>query len=270
MAGKFLEELEGWPEPDESGSEDEPLVPEDVRDPAWTAAFELVRQPFGALLARVTAPTLILWGADDGIAPVRTGRALAFRLPAAEQVVLADAGHMVMLDAPERFVRHLREFIERPAAGLPHAHPRALPGHPPTSDRVGRCQGERNVRFTGEYARIELTNCDGVVIEKAWIGQLLARESRAHVIDSAIIGVSAAVEATGSDLEFTATVIEGAIAFRLAGSRLDLVGCELTATTALAKAERASNVVFSITRARAPDAPAELHEFREVAPERRP
>ena len=46
-------------------------------DPSAIAAFAMVEHDFSASLRAIVAPTLIIWGADDTIAPLRTGQALA-------------------------------------------------------------------------------------------------------------------------------------------------------------------------------------------------
>jgi pimeloyl-ACP methyl ester carboxylesterase len=67
---------------------------------AWTAAAGLVwpipDRGLGSRLHRITCPTLVVWGAEDRVAPV----ALADRWPG-DKVIVADAGHYVEWDAPD-------------------------------------------------------------------------------------------------------------------------------------------------------------------------
>ncbi|HEX5757917.1 MAG TPA: alpha/beta fold hydrolase [Thermoanaerobaculia bacterium] len=67
-------------------------------------------------LARLDVPTLLLWGAQDVVTPVANGRELARRLPRAELVVLAGAGHLPMEERPEELVRAVRTFLARTPA----------------------------------------------------------------------------------------------------------------------------------------------------------
>jgi pimeloyl-ACP methyl ester carboxylesterase len=58
-------------------------------------------------LHRLRAPTLVMWGADDRIAPVQ----LAERWPAERRVVVPDAGHLVEWDAPDTVTKELDAFL---------------------------------------------------------------------------------------------------------------------------------------------------------------
>jgi pimeloyl-ACP methyl ester carboxylesterase len=71
-------------------------------------AFE---PPFDQM-KRITAPALLLFGEDDRMAPPAMGRLLQKYLPQARLETLGNAGHMVMLEQPERVTELLGEFIQ--------------------------------------------------------------------------------------------------------------------------------------------------------------
>ena len=80
------------------------------------AASDLGRGwPDDAALAKIDAPTLLLWGETDELVPVRFGRAAAAAIPGSELVVLPGIGHIPSIEAPRDFVRILTDF----AAGRP-------------------------------------------------------------------------------------------------------------------------------------------------------
>jgi pimeloyl-ACP methyl ester carboxylesterase len=80
------------------------------------AASDLGRGwPDEAALGRIATPTLLLWGEDDDLVPVKFGRAAAAAIPGSELVVLPGVGHIPSIDAPRDFVRILTDF----AAGRP-------------------------------------------------------------------------------------------------------------------------------------------------------
>ena len=72
--------------------------------------FERLEQYEGAL-ARLDVPTLILWGEHDDYAPVGGAHRFQREIPHAELVVLADAGHFLQEDAPERVAREIGRFL---------------------------------------------------------------------------------------------------------------------------------------------------------------
>jgi pimeloyl-ACP methyl ester carboxylesterase len=51
-------------------------------------------------LGALTMPTLVLWGEDDALVPVATGRGLAQALPHAHFHALKDCGHLPTLEKP--------------------------------------------------------------------------------------------------------------------------------------------------------------------------
>ena len=64
-------------------------------------------------LQRITAPTLVIHGAEDHLLPPENGRAIAARIPHAEFLLVPDAGHILITDQPELSARILLEFLDR-------------------------------------------------------------------------------------------------------------------------------------------------------------
>lgn len=61
-------------------------------------------------LHRVNIPTLLIWGASDGIVTPRYGEAYRQLIPNAKMVVIPEAGHAPQVEQPEALVRHFLEF----------------------------------------------------------------------------------------------------------------------------------------------------------------
>jgi pimeloyl-ACP methyl ester carboxylesterase len=64
-------------------------------------------------LASVNVPTLIIWGAHDGVVAVDYGRAFAESVPDARFEVVADAAHWPHIEQPGVVVRHIETFISQ-------------------------------------------------------------------------------------------------------------------------------------------------------------
>ncbi|HSB37838.1 MAG TPA: alpha/beta hydrolase [Gaiellaceae bacterium] len=62
-------------------------------------------------LARVEAPTLVVAGERDFVAPPAAARAIAEAIPEAELVVVPGAGHFVFVEAPDAFRRAVASFL---------------------------------------------------------------------------------------------------------------------------------------------------------------
>ncbi|SOD64320.1 Pimeloyl-ACP methyl ester carboxylesterase [Streptomyces zhaozhouensis] len=65
-------------------------------------------------LGQLTMPVRILWGERDRWQPVRYARRLRDAIPHADLVVVPEAGHFLMEDAPERVVREIGDFLRTP------------------------------------------------------------------------------------------------------------------------------------------------------------
>lgn len=62
-------------------------------------------------LSALGVPVLLLWGENDGFAPVAAGRRFEVALPDARLVVVEGAGHFVWEDAPERTAEEVVAFL---------------------------------------------------------------------------------------------------------------------------------------------------------------
>jgi pimeloyl-ACP methyl ester carboxylesterase len=75
---------------------------------------------FWARLSAIETPSLFVWGDSDRLVPAGFSRHVAEALPAAEQVILAECGHVPQVELPDETSRMIRSHIE--------AHPSASRG----------------------------------------------------------------------------------------------------------------------------------------------
>jgi pimeloyl-ACP methyl ester carboxylesterase len=64
-------------------------------------------------LRRVKIPTLVVWGKQDGLVPLRHGEAYRDAIPSAELKVIDRCGHAPQLERPAEFVALVEEFLLR-------------------------------------------------------------------------------------------------------------------------------------------------------------
>lgn len=102
--------------PSMSGRFSLPLM---VGRPAYVAGFVPVAPvEIPTYLERLSGsqvPTLIVWGENDAVIPLRQAESLAAALPNSRQVILEGARHPCYLDRPMEFHRELLRFLD----GLP-------------------------------------------------------------------------------------------------------------------------------------------------------
>jgi len=63
-------------------------------------------------LRRIRRPTLVLWGASDGIVTPSYGRAYSALIPGSCFDVIAEAGHHPEIEQPEAFVERVAAFLQ--------------------------------------------------------------------------------------------------------------------------------------------------------------
>ncbi len=68
-------------------------------------------------LPRLAAPTLVVRGARDPLVPQRWGEQATRLLPQARLAVIPGVAHVAHYDAPDRFVRLARPFLDAPEEG---------------------------------------------------------------------------------------------------------------------------------------------------------
>jgi pimeloyl-ACP methyl ester carboxylesterase len=70
---------------------------------------------------RISAPTLIAWGARDTLLPRAGQEAMAAEIPGARLVIYDDVGHAPVVEAPERVAADLAALADTVAAAAPRS-----------------------------------------------------------------------------------------------------------------------------------------------------
>src|SRR5215467_3507039 len=63
-------------------------------------------------LGRITVPTLLVWGASDGVVTPDYGRAYSRLIPGSQFALIEGAGHHPEIEQPEAFVERVAAFLE--------------------------------------------------------------------------------------------------------------------------------------------------------------
>jgi pimeloyl-ACP methyl ester carboxylesterase len=76
------------------------------------ALMACIDYDFRERLPQIGCPVLVVWGEFDAVIPVRDADVFLKLVPGARKIVLADTGHVPMLERPPTFNRILEEFLE--------------------------------------------------------------------------------------------------------------------------------------------------------------
>ncbi len=95
-------------------------LPEEVLLPQFKAMEALAKmawQPYfhnpklERRLDRITAPTLVVWGRQDGLIPLAHGERYTARVPGARLVVIEKCGHLPALEQPDQLCELMTKFL---------------------------------------------------------------------------------------------------------------------------------------------------------------
>ena len=82
--------------------------------PTALLAMALLDYNFGAALFGIRAPTLLVWGDRDDVAPVRIAHVLEDRIPGSKLSFLKDSGHSPTRDQPAALVELVTSYLDDP------------------------------------------------------------------------------------------------------------------------------------------------------------
>ena len=92
-----------------------PLMTEQIRGtgkPGFVAALDaLLGYPIRDRLEKIECPTLIVWGRNDMLVPVRDADDFERHISRSRKVIFDDTGHVPMLERPTRFNAVVEEFL---------------------------------------------------------------------------------------------------------------------------------------------------------------
>ncbi len=217
-------------------------------DPAKIAGLALVLDDFSDIILRVQAPTLLVWGDRDPIAPLRTAEVLLANIPQARLKILHNCGHTPMDDRPLEFRDIVLQALQNPGPTREVALQfTASARGVPASKRTGSCRDQRNRVFEGNYDTIHIHDCRDVRIRNAQIRELDIDDASVQIDGSHIGGNPGGLIATDANVTVTGGSISAPIAITASDSHLDLAGVTLNGSEAAVRAPQRSRILFSVS-----------------------
>ncbi len=248
-------------------------------DPARIAAFATAVEDFSPLLTKITAPTLVLWGTQDPIAPTRTATLLASQIPNARLEWMEGAGHVLMKERPHGFTRSIMGFFNTPGKAVTQTADQQDAGFSIVSSGItGKCREQSGTVFEGSYDAIEIVNCRSVLLRNVRTPSVSIVGSGVTIENSQIGPHETALTVRESEIVVTGGRIEGDTAVLAEKSSLDLAGVTLVGSEAAVKVKTSRDLkaepsvlepfFFSVCPIRSPHHSGYLHGARVVHPDR--
>ena len=230
--------------------------------PAALAAYALVKEDFSGVPQRIDAPTLIIWGEHDRIAPVRTGQVLDAQIPRSELHIIAGAGHAPISQQPDLVLALMQPLLD--GQSVPATDPQK-PAVAQTQHGRLTCDGRYGQTYTGHIEHLVLSRCTDATIRDAQISGLDIVDSTVQIENSTILGQDIGIQAQGSTVQITAGKVAGRVAIRTDGSRFDIAGTDLSGSEAAIEAVSDSSFIFSLVLIDSPYAADDvIHGFQRL------
>lgn len=237
-------------------------------DPAKIAGLALVLDDFGRPMREVAVPTLLIWGGEDKLAPLRTAKVLASYMTDARLEVLPGVGHTPMEERPAAFNELVLAQLRQPGSvGTRYSLP-APAGDSPEALRSGECANARQRSFEGDYDTLVIRGCRDVVVRNARVRSLRIYSSSVEIENSRIggAGLEAGMRADDAEVQVTASVIEADVAITAIDAKLDLAGVRLIGRELAVRAPAGARLVFSVSEIESPLNKGPVHGAVSVGP----
>lgn len=231
-------------------------------DPTRIASLGLILENLGPSISNITAPTGIIWGQKDDVAPMRTALLLKDRIEPVTFTLIDNADHVPMVSAPQIFNKLVEDHLSTTAPSPRFPGLAAITA----SERVGRCREKSGVVFEGIYQKIEIDSCTHVELKNVQAGSLIIKNSTVNLEGSTIRSQNRAIDATHSTITMTGGAIEGKTAIVTRDSAFDIAGTKLAGTSSVIETRSPSRVLLSVCPAKGKNTTKYLHGLYTLKP----
>lgn len=209
-------------------------------NPSTIAATALVEEDFSLIPQRVNVNTLIIWGEEDKVAPLRTGYVLHKRIENSKLTTVKDTGHVPIKDASQIFLNALQEHLKN------HAYQKEEMTFSSYAKKIV-IDNKDKVTLTGHIEHLVIKNSTNIRIKDAKIDELYIEKSDVSIVNSQL-NLEKTTQILESTLTITASDIQ-TIGIELLDSSLDLAGVDISSLNYTFKSlnqSRTQNILFSL------------------------
>ncbi len=205
------------------------------------AAFALIQENFGSAIEEVKMPVGIIWGEEDGIAPLRTGKLLNHHLASSSLLVISQAEHMPMKSHKEAFNNGLKVLLKSEPPEKEET-PSAT-----TSPEDLICKNKSGGQYSGVYKRISIESCSNIKLVDVVASELSIKSSTVQIENISIDTDSVALTVVDSTVLITNMSISADVGIVADHSRLDIAGARIIAKDVAVKTATKSRFIFSVS-----------------------
>lgn len=216
------------------------------------AALALVNEDFTQAVLDNSLPFAIIWGSDDDVAPLRTGKLLNGQLKNSFLEVIQGAGHVPM----KTHTRTFNQILARALAGVSTENPDEVE---PIREKSIQCNDESNRVISGVYDEVLIRGCRSVVLKDLVTRRLNIRDSDVQMENVVIESDTIAAVIERSVVVATNVRIVSPIGISVSDSSLDFAGTHINSSLIGIDIVYPSQFIFSISRLSSPRYAGNLH-----------
>lgn len=208
--------------------------------PNINAALSLAEEDFSSAIFEQTRPVFILWGSKDLVAPPRTGQLLVANLATSELIIIEGAGHVPMTSHPKDVSSWLLASLSSKPKPISPLATETL-----AAKQNYNCDHSTGETLRGQYARITLKECTGMLLDGVVADELIVMDSAIEIQNSHFIGKQTSLSIKNSVVMMTGSTIDGLVA--LDQARIDFAGVRFAKDVPFKVGAR-SRLVLSVNR----------------------
>ncbi|GAB1257360.1 hypothetical protein NBRC116494_18620 [Aurantivibrio plasticivorans] len=260
---QFAKSLVEW-----TSTTPDPIPAISASDEAWRFLFEgrvnanaglaLIMHDFSSAIDSVEQPTWLIWGRNDTVAPLRTGRLLLGRLKQAELRVIDGAAHVPMKTHPKMF----QMLLETALNSEPDLNKRFATSPVPASHtgNILYCRDQHGGRYSGHYKAVYIENCQGVTLVNLTANQIIMNRSQVSMVNVGVNNAGGtAIQSELSIVSMTNVDLQGLRGIESDGTRWDLAGVTVKSQENGVVIKRRSRFIFSVSKLKSGIASTGIH-----------
>lgn len=210
-------------------------------NPNTIAAMALVNEDFSSIPRRLEVPTLIIWGKEDKVAPLRTGQTLHYLLPKSKLEIFENSAHVPMTTQFDKYLDSLKTHFQ--SNNYTKNKKRVL-----KKALVREVKNEQNINLSGNFKKLVIKDSKNVKIINSKIEQLILINSSVEIINSDL-NFTKKSQVEKSKLIVTASELNTKYPIEIEDSALDFAGVNVYSLNDVYKAKtknKQKQIVYSL------------------------
>ncbi|MCT7909459.1 alpha/beta hydrolase [Arcobacter lacus] len=222
---------------------DETIRKKVLSAPTSIAALGVVTEDWFDLY-KIKTPTMILWGENDQVTPLRSAYVLNYLLGNSELNIIKNSGHVPIIYSEDEYFQYLDKFLIEDIVQTEKRYAQA------TQNR--ELKNNKGILRDCAYKYLKIVNSNNLYLYNCNIEYLNVENSNIYIVDSEIGNSKVAINSYNSTLNITSTVIKGEVGISTTASKLDLAGVKIDSTINAILSKGENEIIFSLVNIKSP------------------